>query len=155
MKNQYNRCNHKTFTIRKTSQILDFSLALQLFISAFFAFRNIFHIFFLLFFQHTFIPFNLAILILLSKTIWPNYRPADRMWPTTAFSVARGSIQEKSSNLKFVEKRVMLRLGKVHLHKSNAISVYHFVLFIYFAIKSEGLRFSANPPLCMRVHFMR
>ena len=77
------------------------------------------------------------------------------MWPTTAFSVARGSIQEKSSNLKFVEKRVMLRLGKVHLHKSNAISVYHFVLFIYFAIKSEGLRFSANPPLCMRVHFMR
>jgi len=68
------------------------------------------------------------------------------MWPVTAFPVARGSIQEKSSNLKFVEKRVRLQLGKVHFHKSNAISVYHFVIFIYFAIKSEGLRSSANPP---------
>jgi len=39
-------------------------------------------------------------------TVWANYRPAGHVWPTTAFSVARGSIQEKSSNLKFVEKRV-------------------------------------------------
>jgi len=45
------------------------------------------------------------------KTVWSNYRPAGRMWPATAFSVARGSIQDKSSNLKFVEKRVRLHLS--------------------------------------------
>jgi len=48
------------------------------------------------------------------------------MLPATAFSVARGSIQQKSSNLKFVEKRVrfeLLALDKVHLHKNNAFSV--------------------------------
>ena len=28
------------------------------------------------------------------------------MWPATAFSVARGIIQKKTSSLKFVEKRV-------------------------------------------------
>jgi len=37
-------------------------------------------------------------------TVWSNYRPAGRMWPATAFSVACGSIQEKFSNVKFVEK---------------------------------------------------
>ena len=36
--------------------------------------------------------------------MWSNYRPVGRMWPATAFSGARGSIQEKSSHLKFVEK---------------------------------------------------
>jgi len=43
-----------------------------------------------------------------------------------AFSVARGSIQEKSTNLKFAEKFVrsiclteLLALDKVHLHKNN------------------------------------
>jgi len=48
------------------------------------------------------------------------------MCPSTAFSDARGSIQEKSSNLKFVEKCVrliclteLLALDKVHLHKNN------------------------------------
>jgi len=30
------------------------------------------------------------------------------MWPAAAFSVTRGNIQEKYSNLKFVEKRVKL-----------------------------------------------
>jgi len=30
------------------------------------------------------------------------------MWPATALSVARGSNQEKSSNLLFLEKRVRL-----------------------------------------------
>jgi len=59
------------------------------------------------------------------------------MWPVTAFSVARGSIQEKSTNLKFDEKcgyicvTELLALDKMHLHKNNAFSVYHFVLFIY------------------------
>jgi len=28
-------------------------------------------------------------------------------------------------------------LDKVHLHKNNAFSVYHFVLFIYFVFKLE------------------
>jgi len=28
-----------------------------------------------------------------------NYRPAGQMWPATTFSVARGSIQKRSSNL--------------------------------------------------------
>jgi len=44
------------------------------------------------------------------KPVWSNYRTAGCMWPATAFSVARGSIQKKSSNFKFVEKRVRLRL---------------------------------------------
>jgi len=73
---------------------------------------------------------DLAVLMLLYKTTWSNYRPVGHMWPATAFSVVLGSIQEKSSNLKFVEKRVRLHLDKVHFHKSNALSVYHFVLFI-------------------------
>jgi len=67
------------------------------------------------------------------------------MWPATVFSVALGSIKEKSSNLIFVEKRVRSHLDKVHFHKSNTLSVYHFVLYIYFMIKSEGLRSSTNP----------
>jgi len=43
------------------------------------------------------------------RSLCSNYRPASRMWSAAAFSVAPGSIQEKSSNLKFVEKRVKLR----------------------------------------------
>jgi len=35
---------------------------------------------------------------------------AGRMWPTTVFSVTRGSIQEKSSNVKYVDKRMRLHL---------------------------------------------
>jgi len=46
------------------------------------------------------------------KAVWSNYRPAGRMWPATAFSVTRGSIQKKSSNLKYVEKRVRLHLSQ-------------------------------------------
>ena len=49
--------------------------------------------------------------VALSISVWSNYRPAGRMCPATAFSVARGSVQEKSSNLKFVEKRVRLHLS--------------------------------------------
>jgi len=52
-----------------------------------------------------------AIFIATVKAIWSNYRPMCRMWPATAFSVARGSIQEISANLKFVEKRVRLHLS--------------------------------------------
>jgi len=59
-------------------------------------------------------------------TVWSNYTLAGHVWPTTAFSVARESIQEKSSNLKLVEKRVkficlteLLVLDKVHLYKNN------------------------------------
>jgi len=47
----------------------------------------------------------------LSISVWSNYRLMGRMWPATAFSVARGRIQEKSSNLKFVEKRERLHLS--------------------------------------------
>jgi len=64
---------------------------------------------------------------------------------TTVFSVALRSIQEKSSNLIFVENHVRSHLDKVHFHKSNTLSVYHFVLYIYFVIKSEGLQSSTNP----------
>jgi len=67
------------------------------------------------------------------------------MWPATVFSVALRSIQEKSSNLIFVEKRVRSHLDKVHFHKINTLSVYHFVLYIYIVIKSVGLRSSTNP----------
>ena len=42
--------------------------------------------------------------LLCSEPVWSNCRPA------AAFSVARGSIREKSSNLKFVEKRVRSHL---------------------------------------------
>ena len=45
------------------------------------------------------------------RPVWSNYRPVGCMWPATAFSVACGSIQEKSLILKFVEKRVMLYLS--------------------------------------------
>ena len=109
-----NSCNHKTFTIRKARQILDSSLGLNFS----FAFLNIFHIFFLQFFEYIFFltTADLAILILLSKTMWSSYRPAGRIWPATVFSVALGSIQEKSSNLIFVEKRVRSHLDKVHFH---------------------------------------
>jgi len=48
------------------------------------------------------------------------------MWPTTALSVARGSIQEKTSNLKMLKSErgyigltEFLALDKVHLHKNN------------------------------------
>ena len=41
-----------------------------------------------------------------SKTMSSNYRPVVCMWPATVFSKALGSIQEKFSNLIFVEKRV-------------------------------------------------
>jgi len=40
------------------------------------------------------------------RSVWSNYRPAGRIWPATAFAVARGIIQEKSWNLQFVEERV-------------------------------------------------
>jgi len=76
---------------------------------------------------------------LLSSPVWSNYRPA------TAFSMARGSIQEKSSNLKFLEKRVRLHLshwifcaGEREFAQEQYFSVYHFVLFIYFDIKLQG-----------------
>jgi len=63
-----------------------------------------------------------------------------RMWPATAFSMAHGSIQEKSSNLKFLGKRVRLRLTHVNAcagwikcickkTMNNSFSVYH--VFIY------------------------
>jgi len=43
--------------------------------------------------------------------VWYNYSPSGRKCPDTTFSVARGSIQERSSNLKFVVKRVRLNLS--------------------------------------------
>jgi len=61
------------------------------------------------------------------------------MWPATSLSVTRGSIHEKSSNLKFVEQRVrlhyiclteLLELDKVHLHKNN--EYYFFFVLICF-----------------------
>ena len=83
-----------------------------------------------------------------SRTVWSNYRPAGRMWTATTFSVAGGSIQKKSSNLKLVENRVRLYLchgiacagqyvfaqeqDLVQIHYlHNFLSVYHFILFIF------------------------
>jgi len=53
-----------------------------------------------------------------------NCRPASPMWPATAFSVARGMIQEKSSNhlshwIDYICLTELLALDKVHLHKYN------------------------------------
>jgi len=59
------------------------------------------------------------------------------MWAATVSSVACGSIQEKFSNLKFVENRVRSHLDSAF--SQMTISVNHFVSFIYFVIKSEGL----------------
>jgi len=74
------------------------------------------------------------------------------LWHATAFSVAGGSIQEKASNLKFVDKRMRLRLS--HLIACSESSEFaqeqrvipflctiSFYLFI-FAIKSEGTAFA-------------
>jgi len=72
------------------------------------------------------------------KSVWSNYRPAVCMWPATAFSVARGSIQQKSSNLKFLKSvwvyiclTELLALDKENLHKNNTfLCTILFYLFI-------------------------
>jgi len=46
----------------------------------------------------------------LHEAVWSNSRPAGHMWPATSFSVTRRSIQEKSSNLEYVEKCARLYL---------------------------------------------
>ena len=88
---------------------------------------------------------------ILCKAVWSNYRPPGRMWPATAFSVTRGSIQEKSLNQKFVEKRVRFDLShKIACAGCSAFAqeqrmyvllflctIMVFVLFIYVMIKSE------------------
>jgi len=62
----------------------------------------------------------------------PSTGPQAACDPQQRFQWPGGSIQEKSSNLKFVEKRVekryiclaeLLALDKVHLHKNNTVSV--------------------------------
>jgi len=45
------------------------------------------------------------------SSVWSNYSLAGSMWPATAFSMACWRIQEKSSNQKFVEKRVNVHLS--------------------------------------------
>jgi len=55
-------------------------------------------------------PSGASLFIQRSIPVWSNYRPAGHMWSAAAFSVARGSIKETSSNLNFVEKRVRLHL---------------------------------------------
>ena len=90
------------------------------------------------------------------KPVWSNYRPAGRVWPATAFSLARRSIQEKSSNLRFLEKACVFafvslsclrRIKCIFTRTMNAtFSVYHLVLFLYFKIILEG-RPAANPTL--------
>jgi len=71
------------------------------------------------------------------------------MWPATVFSVACGSIQEKSSNMKFIENYVevtfclieLLTLDKAYLHKNNyniTFSVYH-NCFNHFATTLESM----------------
>ena len=57
------------------------------------------------------------------------------MWPATV--VFSGPWKHSGKFFK--------HLDKVHFHKSNTFSVYHFVLYIYFVIKSEGLLSSTNP----------
>jgi len=86
-------------------------------------------------------------------TVWSNYRPADRMWPAAEFSVSRGCLQEKSSNLKFT----FISLNCLHWIKCICTRTMNsllpflcatvvFVLFIHFKIKLEGTVFP-NPPL--------
>ena len=83
--------------------------------------------------------------------MWSNYSPAGRLWHAAAFSVARGSIQKKSSNLKFVEKRVKLHLSHWIVCSAKCIctrtmnsrlpflcTIIVFVLVICFKIKLEG-----------------
>ena len=88
----------------------------------------------------------------LIKPVWSNYRSARCMWVATAFSVARGSIQKISSNLKFLKSvwgyicfMDLLALDKVYLHNksrtmNNTFSMYHYCFcFIYFfTIPSAG-----------------
>ena len=79
----------------------------------------------------------------------PNYRPAGRMWTAIACSVARGRIQKKSSNLKFVERRVRLHVSHWNACAGwSAFSQEQWILpflctillywFIYFPIKLDG-----------------
>ena len=56
-----------------------------------------------------------AACLLSLNSVWSNYRAADRMWTATAFSVARGSVQEKSSKLKFDENRGYILHLRLHL----------------------------------------
>jgi len=44
-------------------------------------------------------------------TVWCDYRQTGRMWPATALSLARGSIQKKTAYLKFVEIHLLLHLS--------------------------------------------
>jgi len=64
--------------------------------------------------------------------VWFNYRLAGRMWPPTAFSVARGSIQEKSSNQKYVEKRMRLQLPHWIACAGQKMNHIRFVYHFYF-----------------------
>jgi len=64
--------------------------------------------------------------------MWSNYRLTGHMWLATVFSVALGSIQEKSSNLIFVEKRVRSHLDIVHF--TRAIPFVCTILFYIFIL---------------------
>ena len=95
--------------------------------------------------------------IVFSSSVWSNYRPAGHMWPATAFSVARGIIQEKSSYLKFVEKRVRLHLshwigcaGQSAFAQEQWIAFYLFcVPFCFILLFCDQFR-RYGPPLTLR-----
>jgi len=85
----------------------------------------------------------------------PNCRPADCIWPATAFSVARGSIQKKlqiwnllKSVWGYICFTELLALDKVHLYKNNE---YYFfcvpLLFLFYLFYDQIRRY--GPPLTL------
>ena len=92
------------------------------------------------------------------KLVSSNHRPARWMWPATAFSAASGTIQKKSSNFRFIEKRVRL-WGYICFNELLALDrVFtqerwkkHFcvpLLFLFYLFYDHIRRY--GPPLTLR-----
>ena len=64
-----------------------------------------------------------------SRSAWSNYRPICCMWRATVLSGACESIQEKSSNLKFVEKCMRLHLSPWIACAAQSVFLLFFVNF--------------------------
>jgi len=83
-----------------------------------------------------------------TRPVWSNHRPAGRRWPATAFSVVRGSIQEKifkseiswkACEVTLVPLTCLRRIKSIcRSTTNNTFSVHHFDLIIDFTIKLEG-----------------
>jgi len=60
------------------------------------------------------------------------------MWPATAFLVARGSIQEKPSSLKFSPTSLLFLLEERFSMWDREVSLCHFLLTLQFKLQKSG-----------------